>query len=72
MTNVKTHKHRADDTYSTTPFAGCVALPGRCRPATHGKTTYILRCTCGATKRVNDNAKIREHGPWMERVRSEV
>jgi hypothetical protein len=68
---VKTHKHRSDRGWGTRAFAGCVARSGHCKPATHGKTTYVLSCTCGATKLMNLNGlgnhpDLREHGPWKE------
>ena len=66
---MKPHNHRSDGILGTRAFAGCVALPGRCRPVTHGNGTYVLRCTCGATKLMNQNADTKEHGPWVEKHR---
>ena len=66
---IKTHKHKSDGVWRTRAFAGCVALPGRCRSATHGNVTYVLHCTCGATKLMNQNAGTKEHGPWVEKHR---
>ena len=53
------HRHRPAK-MSDGPFFGCVAQPGQCSPASHGRITRVQTCTCGATRRVNSDGLYAE------------
>jgi hypothetical protein len=60
------HRHRPAK-MSDSPFFGCVAQPGQCSPASHGRITRVQTCTCGATRRVNsDGLYAEERGAWTK------
>lgn len=65
------HAHRPSRSREATrtalrpyPFAGPVRFDNRANPAAHGGCTYVQRCACGATRKVNASAGYLEYGDW--------
>lgn len=59
------HKHKAS-TSRTTAFLGPVGPAEDQDPCAHGGISYLQRCACGATRRVNVNGSHIEMGEWVE------
>jgi hypothetical protein len=59
----KRHTHRTK-TVKEYGFSHC-ENPFHCIPESHGSILRIETCSCGATKRVNQNQGWREQGPWV-------
>jgi hypothetical protein len=64
-----TCKHKNTTTGQHYGYSGSVATStDEQNPAAHGGISYTLTCTdCGATRRVNENGRHVERGPWIAR-----
>jgi len=55
------HKHRSIRV-TVAPYFGPVAIPPV--RAAHGGVCYVHACKCGATRKINNNGRHSERGPW--------
>ena len=56
------HVHRPK-TSGTMPFTGPIR-GAQHNPVAHGNVCIVDVCRCGAVRRTNSNAGVKERGPW--------
>lgn len=63
MSNSGHKRHRAES-WVVKPFTGPVSLQQN--QMAHGGRCFVMRCKCGAERRINENGRHIERGPWEE------